>query len=121
MDWILICLGAGIGSVLRYEIGRRLSLRNSASKTFATFTVNLSGAFLLGVVVALSTSGLWWSLLADGFLGGFTTFSTLMVEGVLLIRGNQKANAMVYFTVTLALGIVAFLLGNALAGGISFS
>lgn len=124
MDWILVGLGAGAGSVLRYEIsrqmGRRLSLQHRSLKTFGTFTVNLTGAFLLGIVVAFSTEGFWWSLLADGFLGGFTTFSTLMVEGVLLIRGNQKINALVYFAMTLVLGIVAFLLGNISAEWISF-
>ena len=112
MDWILIGLGAGVGSVLRYEIGRRMSLKNNKLTFWGTFAINLTGAFFLGIVVELSIDGLWWSLLADGFLGGFTTFSTFMVEGVHLIRGNQKANAMVYFTATVVLGIGAFLLGN---------
>lgn len=112
MEWILIGLGAGIGSVLRYEIGRRMSKQKSNLKIVGTFAVNVSGAFLLGVVVALSVEGLWWSMLADGFLGGFTTFSTFMVEGVLLVRGNRTLNTLVYFTATIVLGIVAFLLGN---------
>jgi len=120
MDWILIGLGAGVGSVLRYEIsrqmGRRMPLHSSGLKTFGTFAVNLSGAFLLGFVVAYSIEGLWWCLFVDGFLGGFTTFSTLMVEGVLLIRGNQKMNAVAYFAATVVLGIVAFLIGNISAG-----
>jgi fluoride exporter len=112
VDWILIGLGAGVGSVFRYEISRRMSLKNNSRKTLGTFAVNLTGAFLLGVVVALSLDSLWWSLLADGFLGGFTTFSTLMAEGVQLIRGNKKINALVYFATTVVLGIGAFLLGN---------
>lgn len=112
MDWIFIGLGAGVGSVFRYEIGRRMSLKNSSLKTMATFAVNLTGAFLLGIVVALPINDLWWSLLADGFLGGFTTFSTFMVEGVQLIRGNQKMNAVVYFVATVILGILVFILGN---------
>jgi len=122
MDWILVGLGAGAGSVLRYEIsrqmGRYMSLQHHSLKTFGTFAVNLSGAFLLGIVVAYSNEGICWSLLADGFLGGFTTFSTFMVEGVILIRGNQKMNAMVYFIATVFLGIVAFFLGNILTGWI---
>jgi len=122
MDWILIGLGAGAGSVLRYEIsrqmGRHMSLQHRSLITIGTFAVNLSGAFLLGIVVAYSNEGLSWSLLADGFLGGFTTFSTFMVEGVILIKGNQKMNAMVYFIATIFLGIVAFFLGNLLAGWI---
>lgn len=119
MDWIIIGLGAGAGSVLRYEIGRQMSLGNSNLKTLGTFAVNLTGAFLLGIVVAVSMEGLWWSLLADGFLGGFTTFSTFMVEGVILIRGNQKMNVFVYFTATIVFGITAFLLGSIFAGWIS--
>lgn len=112
MDWIFIGVGAGVGSVLRYEIGHRMALEKSALKTLGTFVVNLVGAFLLGLVVALSIDGLWWNLLADGFLGGFTTFSTFMVEGVQLVRGNQKLNALGYFVTTVVLGIGAFLLGD---------
>lgn len=119
MDWIMIGLGAGAGSVLRYEIGRRMSFKNSSLKTVGTFTVNLTGAFLLGMIVALSIDDLWWSLLADGFLGGFTTFSTFMVEGVLLIRGNHRMNALIYFVATVVLGIGTFLLGNAMGMWIS--
>lgn len=116
MDWILIGLGAGAGSMLRYEIGRRMSTNNGKHKIFATFAVNCFGAFLLGAVVALSLNGQWWHLVADGLLGGFTTFSTFMVEGVVLIRGNQKANALSYIAATLALGIIAFLLGESVVG-----
>lgn len=113
MDWILIGLGAGLGSVARYEIGRRMAGRQSILKIPGTFVVNLTGAFLLGLVVAMSAHGLWWSLLADGFLGGFTTFSTLMVETVVLIRGNRFANGLVYLLVTFIFGITAFLAGEA--------
>jgi fluoride exporter len=120
MDWILIGLGAGAGSVLRFEIGRLMGRRtpaqHSSAKTLGTFAVNLTGAFLMGIVVAVSIDDLWWSLLADGFLGGFTTFSTFMVEGVLLVRGNQKMNAFIYFAATVALGIVFFLMGSIVAG-----
>ena len=119
MDWIMVGLGAGAGSVLRYEIGRRMLLEDSNLKTLGTFSVNLSGAFLLGFVLTFSLNDFWWSLLADGFLGGFTTFSTLMVEGVLLVRGNQKMNALFYFIATVVLGIVVFLLGVIAAGWIS--
>lgn len=112
MDWILIGLGAGLGSVLRFEIGRRMARRHMKLKIFATFTVNLSGAFLLGLLVGLSLEGLWWNLLADGVLGGFTTFSTFMVEGVQLINNNRVANALLYFSSTVVFGILAFSIGT---------
>lgn len=122
MDWIMIGIGAGAGSVLRYEISRQMGRRtpehHGSVNTFGTFTVNLSGAFLLGIVVAVSIDDLWWSLLADGVLGGFTTFSTFMVEGVLLVRGNQKMNAFIYFASSVVLGIVFFLMGSMVAGWI---
>lgn len=116
MDWILIGLGAGAGSVLRYELGRRMTLNRSNFKMLATFGINLSGATLLGMVVSLSLNNLWWCLLADGFLGGFTTFSTFMVEGVMLIRCDQKTNALVYFVATVILGIVGFFFGGTVGG-----
>lgn len=114
MDWILIGLGAGLGSVARYEIGRRMAGTQNALKIPGTFVVNISGAFLLGIVAAMPAQGLWWSLLADGFLGGFTTFSTLMVESVVLIRGNRFGSALAYLAATLVLGMVAFLAGGAI-------
>lgn len=112
MDWLLIALGAGLGSVLRFEIGRRMARRHTKLKIAATFGVNVSGAFLLGLLVGLSVEGLWWSLLADGLLGGFTTFSTFMVEGVQLIQNNRIANALVYFAASVVLGILAFSVGS---------
>jgi fluoride exporter len=112
MEWILIGIGAGLGSVSRYEIGHRLASKRTGSKIAGTFAVNISGAFLLGVMVGLNLHGLWWSLIADGFLGGFTTFSTFMVEGIFLIHGNQKLNALVYIAGTAALGILSFFGGE---------
>ena len=112
MEWLLIGLGAGIGSVLRYEIGCRMASHGGKYKIPGTFVVNIAGAFLLGIAVCLSVHGLWWNFLADGFLGGFTTFSTFMVEGVQLVKDNRKINALLYFVSTMALGILAFLLGG---------
>jgi len=114
MDWILIGVGAGVGSVSRYEIGHRLASQKTGSKIAGTFAVNFLGAFLLGVMVGMNLDGLWWNLIADGFLGGFTTFSTFMVEGVYLIHSNQKLNALVYIVGTSLLGILSFFLGESL-------
>jgi CrcB protein len=112
MDWMLIGLGAGLGSVLRYEIARRMSSHTGKLLIPGTFVVNITGAFLLGIAVGISVHGLWWNFLADGFLGGFTTFSTLVVEGVHFVKDKRKVNALLYFSSTAVLGVSAFLLGG---------
>ena len=52
-------------------------------------------------------------LLADGFLGAFTTFSTFMYEGFNLFQENERLNALVYIISSVFLGIVGFVMGYA--------
>lgn len=85
MTWVLLGLAGGAGALARAEIAvhihQRFGMRHGA---WGTRTVNLVGAALLGAVVGLGANGCLTStvqrVVGTGFLGGFTTFSTWMVN-----------------------------------------
>jgi fluoride exporter len=78
--------------------------------------VNLSGAFLIGVLMAFSVekgalSGDWRLFLGTGILGGFTTFSTLSYESIALMQDGLWSQGMLNMFASAALGLVAAWLG----------
>ena len=111
--WVMV--GGAVGSVLRIII-RDWSAAIPGDFPWGTFGVNILGAFLLGFFVTITVEVTWIRShyragIAEGFLGGFTTFSTFMYEGVALIKDNETKNALLYVTLTMVLGIGAFALG----------
>jgi len=90
---VLVAAGGAIGAVLRYTIGLSITARTTPGFPWNTLAVNVVGAFLIGVLMALplgsGVSGASWRLfLATGVLGGFTTFSALSYESVALIENG---------------------------------
>lgn len=88
-------LGSGVGALARYEVGGAVQRRTRGARPWGTATVNLLGAALLGLLTGLHGSGRLGAdpvtILGTGFCGGFTTFSTWMVESVRL--GEEGAAA----------------------------
>ena len=85
-DCLLVALGSGLGGMARYLVGAWVMARFSSGFPWGTFAVNVSGCFLLGLLLTILSeraaapwSG-WRLLLGVGFLGGYTTFSTLLYE-----------------------------------------
>jgi CrcB protein len=115
-DLAAVVAGAGIGGGLRYALGGWIAERWGASFPWGTFIVNVSGAFLLGVVMTLSVERslippAWRLFLGVGILGGYTTFSTLSYESVALMqRGLMMQGALNMFGSALA-GLAAVLAG----------
>ena len=114
MEFVFVGIGGILGSMARYSLGNRLSFGRRAFFPMGTFFVNISGAFLLGLLVNLNPGKNLYLLAAEGFLGSYTTFSTFMYEGFNLISGKKCLNALVYITLSLFLGITAFVLGTLL-------
>jgi len=91
MIWIAIVLAGGFGALARYEMIGLVQRRVRDPRPWGTFVVNVSGAALLGFVVG-SAPGTWWALpVTAGFLGGYTTFSTWMVETIYLAESGGSA------------------------------
>jgi CrcB protein len=84
---------------------------------WATFIVNLTGAFILGWVAALLHRGRRRAFLATGFCGALTTFSSFQLELLVLVDDDRVGVAAGYAAASLALGLVAVLLGRRVAVG----
>lgn len=119
---VLVALAGGLGALLRYELGGFVQSIARSTRPWGTLVVNLSGALALGL---LAGAGLGARLplpavrvLGTGFLGGFTTFSTWMVESVYLFeegRGAGLLEGAVNLAVMLGGGLGAAALGLWLA------
>ncbi|MBZ9630756.1 fluoride efflux transporter CrcB [Salegentibacter sp. LM13S] len=112
---LLIFLGGGFGSVLRYLISKSLNFE-TAFIPFGTFTVNILGSLLLGLILGVAAkSDIFTSnivlFLAVGFCGGFTTFSSFAFENQALLRSGDYLNFFFYTFGSLILGILAVFLG----------
>lgn len=122
MTPLLVALGGGIGAILRYLTDTRVrSWRNSAFP-WGTLTVNIAGSLILGVLTGWALHGglpgTLRSLLAVGFCGGLTTFSTFGYETVRLFTEKARLYAVVNVFVTVAAGLAAAGAGILLAGAI---
>lgn len=117
MHFILVGLGGAIGSVLRYGAGLLLIYCGLVERPYlATLGVNLIGSFVLGLLMGLLTQSGRVShevrlFVGTGICGGFTTFSALSTEGLLLFQNGRAGEAFLYLIGSLAGGIVAAALG----------
>lgn len=110
---LLVGLGGGIGSMLRYVCWL---LFNSKIFPYATLVVNIAGSFIIGVIIALSLkneafSDNWKLFITTGICGGFTTFSAFSMENMLLLQNGKYTLAFAYILLSVILGIVAAWLG----------
>lgn len=114
-------LGSGAGALARYGLAGAVQRRVASTRPWGTATVNLLGALALGLLAGGAAAGRLgpdaFTVLGAGFCGGFTTFSTWMVESVRL--GEQGAAAGV-IAVALNVGamLVAGVAGVAVAAGL---
>jgi CrcB protein len=112
-----VALGAVAGTGLRYWVTRAMA-GAPGSFPWPTLVVNISGSFLLGVLMALVV-GRWpprrylRPFVGIGFLGAYTTFSTLVVEADLLVMDHAADVAATYVAVSLIGGLVAAFAGAA--------
>ncbi|NDV16174.1 fluoride efflux transporter CrcB [Muricauda sp. TY007] len=112
---LLVFLGGGIGSVLRYLISKPL---NPLFHNFflGTFLVNIIGCLLIGLFLGLSAKGNLLShnntlFLATGFCGGFTTFSAFAFEKHTYLKNGELLNLAIYMISSIGIGVLAVVLG----------
>ncbi|MDF2524465.1 MAG: Integral rane protein [Clostridiales bacterium] len=108
MDYLLVGLGGCIGSIARYTVGKYFLKFWKEPFPLPTFIINITGAFLLGIVSNMGLDKNYMLLLADGFLGAYTTFSTFMYEGLGLFKNKRKLLASIYLFVSIFAGIAGY-------------
>ena len=114
-QFLLVFLGGGLGSLLRYIISRTF---NTYFQHFylGTFLVNIIGCLIIGLVLGVSYKSNLLSqnqtlLLTTGFCGGFTTFSTFALENQTLLKSGEILHFSFYTITSIAVGIFAVILG----------
>jgi CrcB protein len=115
MKLLIVFIGGGIGSALRYLISNRFNNFESLIP-YGTFLVNIIGSLLIGIVLGLSIKSETFSqnqtlFLATGFCGGFTTFSAFAYENLQLLKNGDYLSFFGYTFGTLVIGLALVFLG----------
>lgn len=112
---ILVATVAGaLGTICRYLFSGVIQGRSRSDFPVGTLAVNLCGAFLIGLVAGATQLSSTTSLAVVGFLGGFTTFSTWMIETIRLGMPALRARAVGNLTLTLIAGVALTAAGYSL-------
>jgi len=112
---LLVFLGGGFGSSLRYVIGKYLN-SNETGIPYGTFAANIIGSLILGIVLGLalknnSLSNNTVLFIATGFCGGFTTFSTFAYENHVFLKSGDFMSFALYTIGSFAIGFAAIFFG----------
>jgi CrcB protein len=124
LDLMWVWLGGGLGSVLRWWIGRVVAERHTGDFPLGTFLINISGSFVIGYLSVLFNVD-WHNryghgmvlnaFVLTGVLGGYTTFSTMQLDAVKLAGKKRGHFAAFYLLLSIGVGLMAASLGAALA------
>ena len=112
---LLVFLGGGLGSALRYLVSKWVYSPN-ATFPIGTFLVNIIGSLIIGILIGLASkqNGLNQSqtlLLVTGFCGGFTTFSAFANENLQFLKAGDYFNFSVYTIGSIVVGLAAVFVG----------
>lgn len=112
---LLVFVGGGFGSALRFIIGKWLNSSNDGIP-YGTFAANIIGSLLIGVILGLaakndSLTESQTLILATGFCGGFTTFSTFAYENHVFLKSGDFTSFAIYTIASFAIGFLAVFLG----------
>lgn len=112
---LLVFLGGGFGSVLRYIIGKYLN-NPETGIPYGTFVANIVGSLLIGIILGLAAKNNTLSqsqtlLLATGFCGGFTTFSSFAYENHVFLKSGDFTSFAIYTIASFVIGFLAVFLG----------
>ena len=120
----LLFVGAGgaVGSMARYGIGHITSKYIHNPFPVGTFIINIIGSLIIGILFGLlSRNNSWleqggYLLLASGFCGGFTTFSTFALDNITLMQKGQSVTAIIYTALSVVIGLLLCRVGIWIAG-----
>ena len=119
MSYLIVFLGGGIGAALRHGVNLLVARWLGTGFNYATLLENVSGSFIMGVLVAYFAyrghiPQHWRLLLTTGLLGGYTTFSAFSLDTILLYERGEHALAALYVLLSVGLSIGGLIAGLAL-------
>jgi len=118
--YLLVMAGGAAGSLARYVAGVAIMTRFGGRFPLGTLVINVTGSFLIGLLMALLTERFqphpyWRLVLVVGFLGGYTTFSSFEYETFSAVRDGSPWVGLINVVASVALGYAAVWLGALLA------
>ena len=114
LTWIGVAVLGGAGGVLRFVVVGGVAARSDGELPVGTLAVNLSGAFVLGLLAGVALHGDALLLAGTATIGSYTTFSTWMLETQRLAEEGEGRAAALNVVLSLAAGLAAVALGRAL-------
>lgn len=120
MKLLVIGCGGFLGAIARYELSVLIGSRSNWNFPLPTLIINISGSFILAFFMALALNKLeinplWRLFFTVGFLGAYTTFSTLEFETFNLLQDGQFFSALLNLFGSATAGLIAVWLGNVTA------
>jgi fluoride exporter len=117
--YLVVLVGAGLGGLARYVAATWIMAKYGGRFPLGTFLINITGCFLIGVLMTLLTERLqphpnWRLFLVVGVLGGYTTFSSFEYETYQAVRDGARWMGMLYMTGSVVLGYAGVWLGAVL-------
>ena len=117
--YLVVLAGAGLGGLARNVAATWIMVKYGGRFPLGTFIINITGSFLIGVLMTLLTERLhphpnWRLFLVVGVLGGYTTFSSFEYEIYQAVRDGARWMGMLYMTGSVVLGYAGVWLGAVL-------
>ena len=118
MGFLIVFLGGGIGAALRHGVNLAVARWLGSGFNYATLFENVSGSFVMGLLVGYfafkgGASQHWRLFLTTGILGGYTTFSAFSLDTILLYQRGELALAALYAALSVGLSVGGLLAGLA--------
>lgn len=124
VDVMWVGIGGGLGSLLRWQLGHFIESRIKMRFRLGTYIINVSGAFMIAYFSAAFAiewhqryGSLMAALVLTGILGGYTTFSSMQLDTVQMVEDGRPWLAVFYLASSIGSGLLAALIGVALATG----
>ena len=117
--FLVVFFGGGLGAAARYYVGSAVMTRYAGRFPLGTFLINVSGSFLIGVIMTALTGRVtahpnWRLFLVTGILGGYTTFSSFEYEAYVAGKAGTPLMGLLYIISSIGFGYLAVWLGASL-------
>jgi CrcB protein len=114
MTALLIAVAGGLGAASRLLVDGLIRHRTTSTFPWETVFINVSGSFLLGLMIGSSAGDRWLDVVGTGFLGGYTTFSAASLETAELLQERRPLAAAANGLGALVVCVAAASAGHAL-------